>query len=214
MAFEGAGQSNGIEIWRIENFEAVPYDTEKYGKFHVGDSYIVLQTTKSPRGQSVWAIHYWIGTEATPDEYRTAAFKAVELDEALGGSPIQHREVQEYESAIFRSYFKKGIKYLPGGVQSGFTDVDAEPVEKRLFEVKGKRNIKVREVPIDGAKINKSDCWILDQGKDGKLLVYMPAGASKMEQFRATQAANQIRDEDHAGSATVEIISKSCGEAA
>ena len=99
------------------------------------------------------------------------------------------------------------MKYLPGGVASGFTDVEAEPVEKRLFEVKGKRSIKIKEVPIDGASINKSDCWILDQGKDGKILVYMPPGASKMEQFKATDAANQIRDEDHAGSATVEILS-------
>ena len=100
-----------------------------------------------------------------------------------------------------------GIKYLPGGVASGFTDVDAEPVEKRLFEVKGKRNIKIRQVNIEGANVCKSDCWILDQGKDGKILVYMPPGASKMEQFKATHAANQIRDEDHAGSATVEILS-------
>ena len=90
---------------------------------------------------------------------------------------------------------------------SGFTDVDAEPVEKRLFEVKGKRNIKVKQVAIDGAQVNKADCWILDEGKGGKILVYMPPGASKMEQFRATNAANQIRDEDHAGSATVEILS-------
>ena len=104
--------------------------------------------------------------------------------------------------------FNVGVKYLPGGVASGFTDVDAEPVEKRLFEVKGKRNIKVKQVTIEGGKINKSDCWILDEGKGGKILVYMPPGASKMEQFKATHAANQIRDEDHAGSATVEILSK------
>ena len=34
----------------------------------------------------------------------------------------------------------------------------------------------------------------------------MPPGARKMEQFRATQIANEIRDEDHAGNAEVEII--------
>ena len=43
--FEGAGQESGLEIWRIEDFEAVPYDQSKYGKFHVGDSYIVLKVT-------------------------------------------------------------------------------------------------------------------------------------------------------------------------
>ena len=41
--FEGAGQETGLQIWRIEDFEAVPYDKTKYGKFHVGDSYLVLK---------------------------------------------------------------------------------------------------------------------------------------------------------------------------
>ena len=41
--FEGAGQECGLEIWRIEDFEAVPYDRNQYGKFHVGDSYLVLR---------------------------------------------------------------------------------------------------------------------------------------------------------------------------
>ena len=98
---------------------------------------------------------------------------------------------------------------MPGGAKSGFVDVAAEPVEKRLFEVKGKRSIKVQQVALDGAKINKSDCWILDEGKGNTIWVYMPSGASKMEQFKATQAANQIRDEDHAGKSKVEILCRS-----
>ena len=56
--------------------------------------------------------------------------------------------------------------------------------------------------------MNKSDCFILDGGKDHPILVFMPPQARKMEQFRAVQVANQIRDEDHAGHAVVEI----CGE--
>jgi gelsolin len=38
------------------------------------------------------------------------------------------------------------VKYLPGGVKSGFVHVDPDDEEKRLFQVKGKRNIKVRQV--------------------------------------------------------------------
>ena len=41
MVFEHAGQNPGLEIWRIEDFEAVPYDDDS-GKFHTGDSYIIL----------------------------------------------------------------------------------------------------------------------------------------------------------------------------
>jgi hypothetical protein len=38
---------------------------------------------------------------------------------------------------------------LPGGVKSGFVHVDPDSEEKRLFQVKGKRNIKVKQVIND-----------------------------------------------------------------
>ena len=37
----------------------------------------------------------------------------------------------------------------------------------------------------------------------------MPPGSRRMERFRATTAANEIRDEDHAGEGEVVIIGKS-----
>lgn len=151
-------------------------------------------------------IHFWLGEETSQDEYGTAAFKAVELDDELGGAPVQHREVQDHESSLFLSYFKGGIKYLPGGVKSGFVHVDPEDVEKRLFIVKGKRNIKVKQVELELSSLNKDDAFILDLGKGNEILVFFPKGASRMERFKATTAANEIRDEDHAGDATVEII--------
>jgi len=205
MAFDGAGQDDGLTIWRIEDFSPVAYDEQKYGKFNVGDSYIVLSTRKV--GESfTWHVHFWLGEETTQDESGSAAMLAVELDDALGGAPTQHREVQENESQLFLSYFKTGVKYLPGGVKSGFTHYDPEDVEKRLFRVKGKKNVQVKQVPLDIASMNKSDCFILDGGKNHPILVYMPPGARKMEQFRAIQVANEIRDEDHAGNAEVEVI--------
>eukprot|EP00090_Calanus_glacialis_P016248 TRINITY_DN2546_c0_g1_i5.p1 TRINITY_DN2546_c0_g1~~TRINITY_DN2546_c0_g1_i5.p1 ORF type:complete len:714 (-),score=245.21 TRINITY_DN2546_c0_g1_i5:95-2236(-) len=207
MSFEGAGQEEGLAVWRIEDFAPVPYDEQKYGKFNVGDSYIVLNTRKVGSSFS-WNVHFWLGEETSQDESGSAAMLAVELDDALGGAPTQHRELQENESQLFLSYFKTGVKYLPGGVKSGFTHYDPEDVEMRLFRVKGKRNVQVKQVPVDISSMNKSDCFILDGGKDHPILVYMPAGARKMEQFRAVQVANEIRDEDHAGNAEVEVIDR------
>ena len=152
---------------------------------------------------------------------------AVELDDSLGGAPTQHREVQGAESNLFLSYFPNGIRLKAGGVKSGFTVYDPEDVERRLFKVKGNRNVHVSEVsfcgskyistflyrysskvPVAASSLNKSDCFILDLGKNHNILVLMPPAARRMEKFRANQVANEIRDEDHAGNAEIKLIGK------
>ena len=210
--FEKAGTSDGIETWRIEDFKAVPYPKDKQGQFHVGDSYIILKTANSECKFPTWNLHYWLGAETTQDEYGTAAFKAVELDDSLGGSPVQFREVQGHESGQFLAIFKQNVKYLPGGVKSGFTDVDAEVVENHLFKVVGKIKAQLKPFAIKNVNITKSDCWILNEAKKKKIWVYVPPSAGTMNQFKATIFANQIRDEDHAGGASVTILNESLGD--
>ena len=53
-------------IFPSQDFQPVLYEeTEKYGKFHIGDSYIVLNTKVSPGGQKSWDIHFWLGEETS-----------------------------------------------------------------------------------------------------------------------------------------------------
>lgn len=204
-AFENAGQEAGVEIWRIEDFKPVPYPKNQYGKFYTGDSYIVLATKVRKDGSKSYDLHFWLGAETTQDEAGSAAILTVQLDDFLNGAPIQHREIQDHESQLFLSHFKNGgVRYLPGGVSSGFQHVDPNAFEKRLFQVKGSRNIRVKQVIPSIASMNNGDCFILDVGR--KIYVYVGSTARRVEKIKAINAANQIRDQDHAGKAKVIII--------
>lgn len=203
-AFEGAGTQEGLQIWRIENFTVVPYPKEKYGQFYQGDSYIVLYTN-DVNGTLSWDLHFWLGSETSQDEAGAVAIKTVELDDHLGGVPVQHREVEGHESSLFLSRFKKGVRYLKGGVASGFHHVDPDaPYPARLFHVKGRRNVRIRQVEANVSSMNKGDCFILDCGST--VYTYMGSSSRRMERLKAIQAANAVRDDDHAGKAKVVII--------
>ena len=119
-------------MWRIENFKVVPWPKAQYGNFYTGDSYIVLNTYKekddSPK--LLYDVHFWIGSESSQDEYGTAAYKTVELDDHLGGVPVQHREVHGFESPLFLSYFKI-VRFHSGGVDTGFKHVKPEEYKVR-----------------------------------------------------------------------------------
>lgn len=100
-----------------------------------------------------------------------------------------------------------GIRYVSGGVSSGFHHVTTnDGGQKRLFQVKGKRNVRVREVGLSVSNMNKGDCFILEDGRD--IYVYVGPSSKRVEKLKAISAANQIRDQDHNGRATVHILGK------
>lgn len=65
-ALQGSGESEGLEIWRIEKFEPVKQEKSTFGKFYEGDSYVILSTKLAP-GQSKfdYHIHFWLGKKST-----------------------------------------------------------------------------------------------------------------------------------------------------
>ncbi|XP_047542944.1 actin depolymerising venom protein gelsolin 1-like [Vanessa atalanta] len=211
-AFASAGQRAGLELWRIENFDPVAVPQKDVGKFYKGDSYIVLKTTSDKRNNLSWDIHYWIGSETSQDEAGAAAILTVGLDDKFDGKAVQHRESMGYESAQFLGYFPGGaVRYVDGGHQSGFNHVVTNPgAEKRLFQVKGKKNIRVRQVDPLISSMNKGDCFILDINND--ILVYVGEKAKNVEKLKATSMANQIRDQDHNGRGKVETIDQYSSE--
>jgi gelsolin len=156
-----------------------------------------------------WDVHFWLGLETTQDEAGAAAIYTVQLDDQLNGAPVQYREVQEQESQKFLDYFKNpAIRYLSGGVASGFKHVETNASgEKRLFQVKGKKNVRVRQVDFTVGSMNKGDCFILDAGRE--IYVYVGKNAKRIEKMKATSMANQIRDQDHNGRSAVHLVGES-----
>jgi len=208
-AWKGAGQKEGIQIWRIEQFKVVPVPHAQYGTFYSGDSYIVLYTyKKNPDSPALaWDAHFWLGTYTTQDEAGTAAYKTVELDDFLGGAPVQYREVQGFESARFMSHFPKGLRLLEGGAQTGFKHVEAAQYRTRLLHIKGKKHVRVSEVPNHVSSLNSGDVFILDAGKviiqwnGSKAGVMEKAKGAEISQAiegeREGKASNRVVDEGH-----------------
>ncbi|XP_066925925.1 gelsolin, cytoplasmic-like [Clytia hemisphaerica] len=202
-AFEGCGQEPGLEIWRIEKLKVVKQDPKTYGKFYSGDSYICLLTRKV-ENRIEWDIHFWLGAETSQDEAGVCAYKTVELDDSLGGYPVQYREVQKHESKRFLDIFPLGVEYLEGGIDSGFVKVDRDAYRKRLLHVKGKRNIRIEEVELTYKSLNHGDVFVLDDGKT--IYCWNGKDSSKRERVKAAEIARKIKDDERGGKPRVILI--------
>ncbi|KAK4767193.1 hypothetical protein SAY86_014943 [Trapa natans] len=202
--FQGAGQRVGTEIWRIENFQPVSLPKSEHGKFYMGDSYIVLQTTSGKGGAYLYDIHFWIGKDTSQDEAGTAAIKTVELDVSLGGRAVQHREIQGHESDKFLSYFKPCIIPLEGGVASGFKKPEEEEFETRLYVCKGKRVVRLKQVPFVRSSLNHDDVFILDTQK--KIYQFNGVNSNIQERAKALEVIQFLKEKYHDGTCDVAIV--------
>jgi len=193
VAWTHAGKEAGLLIWRIEKFH-VKAATTAVGTFYENDSYIVLHTYKH-ENELKFDIHFWLGRTTSQDEAGTAAYKTVELDNFLHEKAVQHREVQDHESELFLSYFKEkgGVRILEGGIESGFHHVEPTKYVPRLLWLKGKKNVRVREVEKKAASLNDGDCFILDAGL--KLYQWNGRHAGLFEKTKAAQLSRTIDSE-------------------
>lgn len=201
-AFQGAGQKAGMEIWRIENFLPVPVPISSYGKFFMGDSYVILKTTKSFRHD----IHYWLGKDTSQDEAGTAAIKTVELDAALGGRAVQYREAQGHETEKFLSYFKPCIIPQQGGGASGFShiEINEREHETRLYVCNGKHVVRVKEVPFARSSLNHDNIFVLDT--KFKIFQFNGSNSSIQERAKALEVVQYLKDRYHEGQCEVAVV--------
>jgi hypothetical protein len=215
--WEGAGETEGVEIWRVENtrnrhdvpvFGIHKWPKERHGEFYTGDSYIVLLTSKE-HDKLVWDIFFWIGAHSTQDEYGVVSYKAQELDQLLGDAPVQHRLLEGHESSQFSEIFGGNIKVLDGGIEGGFRHVDADSghelqiIPTRLFRVHRAHHVtRSFQVPLSCASLNDGDSFLLDAGNT--IYTWFGSQSSPFEKERTAQMAHNLAKERH-GHARVKV---------
>jgi gelsolin len=180
-----------VSIWRVERFKLAPTKPENFGMFYEGDSYVILAISLDSSGSLRYNVHFWLGDQSSQDEVGTAAYKAVELDTFLHGRAVQHRETQNGETDLFRSYFPNGITYKLGGVETGFkkvTPYSYDNYKPILFKV---HNSSVTQIPVDLSLVNQDDAFIFDMGLS--VYVYIGNNATHKEGLLAQYHAQTIK---------------------
>ncbi|PAA82592.1 hypothetical protein BOX15_Mlig008406g3, partial [Macrostomum lignano] len=182
-------------VWRMEDMKVAQVPRQQWGSFYRGDAYLVYSCRETRAGgRPEQHVHFWLGSGCSQDEATVAAFKAVELDDLCGGAAVQHREVEGNESPGFLALFRGGhVRYMEGGVKSGLNHVDRDKYEPRLYQVKGKRNPRCCQVPMEWSSFNSGDAFINDQGR--LIFVWNGAQSSRRERLKAMEAARALRDE-------------------
>ncbi|XP_074836545.1 advillin isoform X2 [Carettochelys insculpta] len=203
-AFKAVTNTPGIVIWRVEKMDLVQVPPKFHGSFYEGDCYVLLSTRRAGSGLA-YDIHYWVGQSSSQDEQGCAAIYTTQLDNYLGGSPVQHREVQGHESDLFKGYFKQGIIYKKGGTASRMTHVETNVCNiKRLLRVKGRRNVTATEVELSWDSFNLGDVFLLDLGK--LILQWNGPESNTRERLKAMLLAKDIRDRERGGRAEVRVV--------
>uniref|UniRef100_A0A3B4F8I7 Villin like n=1 Tax=Pundamilia nyererei TaxID=303518 RepID=A0A3B4F8I7_9CICH len=200
-AFKNVRRKPGLQIWTVNKMQMDPVPPQAFGNFFEGDCYIVLYVSSRQSAD----IHYWVGRTSSQDEQGAAAIYVTQLDEYLGGSPVQYREVQGYESPRFRSYFKNGLIYKKGGVASGFNHVETNAYNVlRLLHVKGRKDVTATEVEVSWSSFNKGDIFLLDIGK--AIVQWNGPQSNRREKLKAVLLAQDIRDRERGGRAQIGVV--------
>uniref|UniRef100_A0A8C7QA39 Scinderin like a n=1 Tax=Oncorhynchus mykiss TaxID=8022 RepID=A0A8C7QA39_ONCMY len=193
--FQTAGKEPGLQVWRVEKMDLKPVLKQLHGNFFTGDCYVLLYTTAAPS----YYIHMWLGSESSQDEKGAAAIFTTQLDDFLGGGPVQFREVQNNESLTFLGYFKSGIKY-----KVRYFRITSQRDNWRLLHIKGRRAIRATEVDMSWSSFNRGDCFIIDLGKD--VFQWCGSECNSFERLKASQVAIDVRDNERNGRATLLMI--------
>lgn len=113
---------------------------------------------------------------------------------------MQVREVQDFESPRFLSYFPRFI-CLQGGVATGFHHIhDPPPLDVlKLYRISlsrtagGRSNLVVRQVPPVAESLVEGDVYVLDKGS--KVWQFNTKSSAGQERFKAAELVHGLANE-------------------
>ncbi|KAL6486772.1 hypothetical protein MHYP_G00033980 [Metynnis hypsauchen] len=110
-------------------------------------------------------------------------------------------------SSVKASQNSSSVNGEEGGVESGFrkNQADSGPV-RRLYQVKGKKNIRVKEVELNWRSFNQGDCFILDLGQI--IVSWSGSKANLFEKQKVQEISALIRDSERNGKAQIQHLSE------
>uniref|UniRef100_A0A8C7IU46 Advillin n=1 Tax=Oncorhynchus kisutch TaxID=8019 RepID=A0A8C7IU46_ONCKI len=186
MVDDGTGQ---VQVWRIEDLELVPVESQWHGFFYGGDCYLVLYTYEV-HNKLNYLLYMWQGRHASQDEIAASAFQAVALDQKYGDQPVQVRITMGKEPRHFMAMFKGKMVIFEGGTSRKGTSDPEPPI--RLFQVRGSdaSNTKAIEVPALAASLNSNDVFLL-RSQSG-IHLWCGKGSSGDERAMAKEVSSVI----------------------
>uniref|UniRef100_A0A8C4Q0L1 Scinderin like a n=1 Tax=Eptatretus burgeri TaxID=7764 RepID=A0A8C4Q0L1_EPTBU len=176
MVDDGKGK---VTIWHIEGGGKVPVDPKSYGQLFGGDCYLIHYSYRA-KGSQKQIIYFWQGLKASQDEVVSSAFHTVQLDDEMGGSPVQVRVTQGHEPTHLMSIFggKPLIVHAGGTCRKS---KQAPMAETRLYQIRQGSSGATRavETNLDAGALNSNDVFVLKT--PAKTYVWKGKGASSGE---------------------------------
>ncbi|XP_054809199.1 villin-2-like isoform X3 [Prosopis cineraria] len=93
---------------------------------------------------------------------------------------------------------------LEGGVASGFRKPEQEEFETRLYICKGKRVVRMKQVPFARSSLNHDDVFILDT--ESKIYQFNGANSNIQERAKALEVIQFLKENYHEGKCDVAIV--------
>ncbi|RKO99710.1 hypothetical protein CXG81DRAFT_14153, partial [Caulochytrium protostelioides] len=206
----------GVWLFRIDALKPMAVsarDAVHYGKFCVGDCYIVLHTYRkadtadSDDGDAArqHELYIWIGSESELDKRFCCAMYAVGLRNWLRLDCRVERETEGDESDEFLALFPD-FAYLDASqaAESGLFITAAKRYPRRLYQLDGKRQIFFRLVEPDARSLASSHVYLYDVGM--AIFIWQGRDASLSHRRQARMLGERLNKLERVGRASLEVL--------